>query len=226
VEIWLAVLAVVGTLGGAAIGPVNIARQARRAEAAARVQARVTAASEFSAALVDLALLPADDRIANFLKARSDAYRTRIQLSGTVGVGDGRVDDFTAYAIGHVDSELMDAEERVFLANHAARRVLEWARGERKATTLVPFRMVGDTLDRRVRESSWGEEAIADLAEDGELHGREPSGSGTYRVRWPGSPDCSRASASASENAMMADSVGEVIASGASSRENEMRCRQ
>ena len=157
-EIWIAVIAVLGTLAGASIAPVVTAlgkAGARRTKAEAD---RAQAAVRFGLALLDFARYfeEAGYDGPTVRKHRDAAYRARIELGTYLRAGDGRVDDFTLYAVEHIGHQ-KDPSERVRLANHCARRVGEWARGELKPKELMPFRMFGRDLDRRLVERDWAE---------------------------------------------------------------------
>ena len=65
------------------------------------------------------------------------------------------MDHFTEYAIFYVAAYNED-DDRIRLANYAARRVNEWARGEVPARDLRPFVLQGENRrDQLVVETNW-----------------------------------------------------------------------
>lgn len=154
-EIWIAAIAVLGTLAGASISPI-VAALGQAASLRSKSEAqRTKAATRFGVALLEHATHPESGYVGpTFRKYRDQALRSRIELGGFLRSGDGRVDDFTMYAVGHLVA-YSDVSERTEIANHASRRVLEWARGERGAKALVPFRIVRMADGDRIRESKW-----------------------------------------------------------------------
>jgi len=139
VEVWVALIAVLGTLGGAALAPLLtfIGRAGERRRQV--LSDRVDAAAAFGVALLNHATHPVGSWDGpTFRKYRDEAYRCRILLAQHLGAGDSRVDVFTSYAVSHL--KLHDpVEHRTWLAEHASFRLMEWARGTRPARDLQFF---------------------------------------------------------------------------------------
>lgn len=152
---WITLIAVAGTLAGASITPIVKAINSSRRRRSDALNKRAAAAVRFAVALLDYAFYsPAAYTLSDVKKYRRAALQARVELISHLGKGDSGIDYFTEYAITHI-AEYREPDERVMLANHAARRVNEWARGEISAD-LRPFVLTGQ--DRALRETRWDTE--------------------------------------------------------------------
>ncbi|MFT4281202.1 hypothetical protein [Microbacterium sp.] len=136
---WLALLAVVGTVLGAAISPVaNALRDILTSRADAKSD-RLSAAAELGIQMINFANIN-PDRYEGYLVRAShqDAVASRFALARHLPRGSGQVDRFVEFSIGEI-AKYTAHGPRVAIAEYAAARVLDWARGDLRPKKLATF---------------------------------------------------------------------------------------
>lgn len=143
-EIWIALIAVLGTLAGASVGPVTTAIKERSSRLASAGDARASALTGWGVALVALASHPRDEHTGPVYRTHRDAVLTaRVLFEQHLRHGEGDAGYFANLATQVVDRG-RTVPERVALANHAVSRLFEWSRGERPISGLKQFASIDE----------------------------------------------------------------------------------
>lgn len=139
--VWVALIAVLGTLLGAAISPtITAIRDVAEARAGARSD-RLRLAAEFASKLVAFGRIgPKDYQSWDVASARGAVVDARFELARVLQRGEGNVDRFADYAIETISA--FSDSRRTDAAQHCAAAVLDWARGDLASGGLHRFEFV------------------------------------------------------------------------------------
>lgn len=138
-EVWVAAIAVLGTLAGASVSPIVIALSKSRKRKSKDEAKRLSCLTAFVLGLLDLATKPASAYTGpEYRNARDRALAARVEFTQHLSSGDARVDAYTFHALEQMDSQ-KNVTYRIKMANHAARRLFEWQRGDLSTNKLTPF---------------------------------------------------------------------------------------
>lgn len=142
--IWVALIAVGGTALGAALTPIlALVRDATTSKSNEKSR-RIRAAAGFSLALHKYARTD-PNRFESYIvtKMRAEALEARFRMARVIPRGAGQVDRFAEAAIEVIGAQ-SSAIPRELAAQHAATKLLDWARGDVPPRSLTPFAVKGD----------------------------------------------------------------------------------
>ena len=138
-----AIIAVAGTVFGAAISPlINLFKEVLVIRSGTKSD-RIKEAAVFGVALLKLARASASLAPNALENARREAIAQRFEVARIIPKGAGNVDRFAEAAIKQVDG-WSDENRRVKAAEFAASRILDWARGDLAPSKLTQFEVVLD----------------------------------------------------------------------------------
>lgn len=157
-QIWLTLIAVVGTLAGTTVAPALKARRSQRQTRRDIRAAKATALREMILVLIDLASYGvrftedhADVKIASraFNRAHAD-------FSMTLQKGETPVANFVAGATMMMRGS-NNEDERIAIVNAMSDQLFSWQRGDRRPTQLTPFQVTNVTSsgDYTLRNTSY-----------------------------------------------------------------------
>ena len=139
-EIWVALIVLVGTLGGASLQPFVSWLTKKREESSTEAASRTEAVSELVLAIVVLANNMFGTQAGVVRGSHYDVNKKQVALSSVLKKGEVDVERYLAGALLLL-ARTTSTEEAVAVANVMSSQLFRWHRGDIGLTDLKPFRV-------------------------------------------------------------------------------------